>query len=171
MEDKKVGKLEKIKAKVPMLYYTFCFAAVYGACVLALTEFDLRFRFFITKISVGIIVVGALIGIIQAIWRIKRNGLKFFAIAASVAFLLYNIEIIALEGMIFFVTSNETTQMRDGVKYSVYEEEFLDVFTDYYEYINPIVTRRKPDIKEKDHYMVEELQEDGTYKMTAGFGG
>lgn len=97
--------------------------------------FFIRFRLWIAKIIVTLIVIGVVVGIIKLISRIKKKPVRILAIIAALAMLLLSSPYLGFMGLLFY-TKTESVVTIDGVKYVAEREEFDNIIIRYYEYKN-----------------------------------
>ena len=110
------------------------FAGAHGI----LSLFHLKFIEWVYYAVIGIITIGILLGIFQLLLKIRKNNVKYVAICGEVICLIPLTYICIL--LFAFTYKPMHIVEKDGIKCVAYVRAFLQVYVDYYEYKNPLIT-------------------------------
>lgn len=103
-----------------------------------LSLFHLKFIEWVYYVVIGIITIGILMGIFQLLLKIRKNCVKYVAICVE-AICLIPLTYICIFLFAFTYKPMHIVE-KDGIKCVAYVRAFLQVYVDYYEYKNPLIT-------------------------------
>lgn len=150
MEQKEIKLTKLLKfIREQILAATIIFALSFMIINVLVACFNIRLRLYLMKIAVVLIIVGAVLGAFQLLRRIENKTVRIISYIGTVLIIIL-LSGISFFGALIFFTKIERVVIRDDKKCVAIQEEFLDVFTHYYEYKNPFVYARKELITEFD---------------------
>lgn len=130
-----------------ILLDVFLFDLIYVLTVLILNQFNIAFRKWVLILVVIVTVIGGFIGIIQLLLKIPKRGLK---ITALVLYTVVSL-VVGFYGFVlgvFALGDWEHVVEKNGKKYVVYVNGFLDTYATYYDYRSFLTCGNKKRISE-----------------------
>ena len=127
--------MKSFKIFIPglVLLDVLLFDLIYVLVTRILNQFDIAFRKWVLIVAVIITAIGGFIGIIQLLLKIPKNWLK---ITTIVIYTLVSL-VIGFYGFVlgvFALGDWEHVVEKNGKKYVVYVNGFLDTYATYYDY-------------------------------------